>query len=76
MTGLVRWPTVAAVPTPKRTTLRLDLSLDSEPIEGEVHQAHGSVHPFVGWLGLVSALEHAIGDGDDPATTSEENHAQ
>ena len=44
---------------PDRVVLHLELDLASEPIEGEVQAADGASHPFVGWLGLTSALEHA-----------------
>ncbi len=40
----------------ERIRLNLDLDLASEPIEGEVRAAGGSSHPFVGWLGLTTAL--------------------
>ena len=44
----------------ERIKLALDLDLASEPIEGEVRAAGGSVHLFVGWLELTAALEQAI----------------
>ncbi len=51
----------------ERVKLHLELDLASEPIEGEVHSSGGSSHPFVGWLGLTSALERAAaGDSIDP----------
>ena len=50
----------------ERISLHLDLDLASEPIEGEVHADGGSSHPFVGWLGLTSALESAVSDGTNP----------
>lgn len=58
----------------KRTTLRLAVDLASEPIEGEVQAPTGPAHPFVGWLGLAAALEHAMErDGTAPITTIEED---
>jgi hypothetical protein len=56
----------------QRVTLRLDLDLASEPIEGEVWEPLGRVHPFVGWLGLAGALERAVHGGVDPHTPSQE----
>ena len=51
----------------ERVKLHLELDLLSEPIEGEVHSSGGSSHPFVGWLGLTSALERAVaGEQTDP----------
>ena len=51
----------------ERVKLHLELDLASEPIEGEVHSSGGSSHPFVGWLGLTSALERAVaGESIDP----------
>ena len=44
----------------ERVKLHLELDLASEPIEGEVHSSGGPSHPFVGWLGLTSALERAV----------------
>ena len=50
----------------ERVKLHLELDLLSEPIEGEVHSSGGSSHPFVGWLGLTSALERAVaGESSD-----------
>ena len=51
----------------ERVKLHLALDLASEPIEGEVHSSGGPSHPFVGWLGLTSALERAVaGESNDP----------
>ena len=51
----------------ERVKLHLELDLASEPIEGEVQSSGGSSHPFVGWLGLTSALERAVaGEQPDP----------
>ncbi len=51
----------------ERVKLHLELDLVSEPIEGEVHSSGGPSHPFVGWLGLTSALERAVaGEFIDP----------
>ena len=58
----------------ERIKLHLDLDLACEPIEGEVHAAGGASHPFVGWLGLTSALEHAVADGEQPNPQGE-HHA-
>ena len=57
----------------ERIRLNLDLDLASEPIEGEVHAA-GASHPFVGWLGLTSALERAVADGESTNHPQEEKH--
>lgn len=56
----------------KRVSLRLDLDLASEPIEGEVWEPLGPGHPFVGWLGLAGALERAVLGGVDANTHSQE----
>lgn len=49
----------------ERVKLHLELDLASEPIEGEVHASNGgSSHAFTGWLGLTSALERAVADGE------------
>lgn len=58
----------------RRTTLRLVVDLASEPIEGEIQEPRGPAHPFVGWLGLVDALEHAVLDADQPITDEEDPH--
>ena len=58
----------------ERVKLLLDLDMASEPIEGEVHSAGGSSHPFVGWLGLTGALERAFADGE-PLEPQGERHA-
>ncbi len=50
-----------------RVTLQLEFDLAAEPIEGEVREVTGRIHPFVGWLGLVTALECAA--IDTPAGT-------
>ena len=59
----------------ERIRLSLDLDLASEPIEGEVHATGGSSHPFVGWLGLTSALERAVADGVSSNQPQGEEHA-
>lgn len=40
-----------------RISLRLEVDLDAEPIEGTMSPAGGQPNPFVGWLGLTAALE-------------------
>ncbi len=45
--------------SPRRLTLRLDLDLVSDPIEGELWEPTGQCHAFSGWLGLADALERA-----------------
>ena len=48
--------------------------LAAQPIEGEVHSSGGPSHPFVGWLGLTSAIERAVaGEQTDPQGGT--NHA-
>ncbi len=59
----------------ERIRLHLDLDLASEPIEGEVHVHGRSGHPFVGWLGLTSALEQAVADGEHSTNPQEDLHA-
>jgi hypothetical protein len=59
----------------ERIKLNLELDLASQPIEGEVHAAGGSSHPFVGWLGLTSALEQAVADGESSIHPQGETHA-
>ena len=60
----------------ERIRLHLDLDLASEPIEGEVSAGGGLCHPFVGWLGLTSALESAAADGEHPQPNPQgERHA-
>lgn len=44
----------------RRLTLRLDLDLVSDPIEGELWEPTGLRLAFSGWLGLADALERAI----------------
>ena len=55
--------------SPRRLTLRLDLDLVSDPIEGELWEPTGQRLPFSGWLGLADALEWAT-DRDRHAATS------
>ena len=46
--------------------LALEVRFDAEPIEGRVYDSDDSARldrPFSGWLGLMSALEAARGDG-------------
>jgi hypothetical protein len=41
----------------------------AEPIQGSVADGEAAVHPFTGWLGLISALEEALASvhrGDFP----------
>jgi hypothetical protein len=45
--------------SPRRLTLRLDLDLASDPIEGELWEPTGLRLSFSGWLGLADALERA-----------------
>jgi hypothetical protein len=52
----------------ERVKLQLELDLASEPIEGAVQSSGGSSHPFVGWLGLTSALERAVAGESTDAT--------
>ena len=56
--------------SPRRLTLRLDLDLGSDPIEGELWEPTGLSLPFSGWLGLADALERAT-DRDRQATITE-----
>jgi len=74
MTAGVRARRVRPVSPSKRTTLLLSLDLASEPIEGEVHEPRGPAHPFIGWLGLVGALEQAVRDAGGEPTNEEEDH--
>lgn len=45
--------------SPRRLSLRLDLDLGCDPIEGELWEPTGPSLPFTGWLGLADALERA-----------------
>ena len=58
----------------ERIRLHLDLDLASEPIEGEVHADGRPALPFVGWIGLTSALEHAVADGEHSINPQEDPH--
>lgn len=63
------------MPRSPRTTLRLDVDLTCEPIEGEIQAPSGPAVPFVGWLGLAAALERAApAPGHSPTTPQEEPH--
>jgi hypothetical protein len=39
--------------------LGIEVDFDSEPIEGRVYEGDDDGRRFSGWLGLMSALEHA-----------------
>jgi hypothetical protein len=45
---------------PDRLALALDVDRHAEPIEGTLRDASGAERPFRGWIGLASALEHAL----------------
>jgi hypothetical protein len=53
--------------TTQPTTLTLHLER-IDPIRGTVAAEDGSSHPFMGWLELAAALEHAM----HPTTTDQE----
>jgi hypothetical protein len=57
-------------PAVKRLTLELDC--ESEPIGGRMLEEGGTSRPFVGWLGLASALGSVLveppGDADAGGT--------
>ncbi len=55
--------------SPRRLTLRLDLDLVCDPIEGELWEPTGLCLPFSGWLGLADALERAIDHTHDADPT-------
>ena len=46
----------------------LEFEPDSDPPRGRLLTGH-AVYPFVGWLGLATALEHVIG-ADAPIRSS------
>lgn len=54
------------MPRSERVTVSLELDISSEPIEGIVSTPDGTSHPFIGWLGLTGALEHAAGATTNP----------
>jgi hypothetical protein len=49
--------------------LHLDLDLEAEPISGRISLEDGEPLPFVGYTGLISALE-AIRAGEQAASPS------
>jgi hypothetical protein len=47
---------------------------DSDTLAGEVHARREPARPFIGWIGLLSALEAAIGPtGKDRVSRSSAN---
>jgi hypothetical protein len=57
-----------AVDQPPTVRVTLEFELGSDPPCGRILTGH-AVYPFVGWLGLATALEHVIGP-DAPARPS------
>ena len=53
--------------------LGLDVRFDAEPIEGRLydHEDDGLDRPFLGWLGLMSAIEAARSPGAAPPREEE-----
>jgi hypothetical protein len=45
-------------PQPSRVSVEVDR--DADPISGQIQAPDGPWLPFVGWLGLISALERLI----------------
>ena len=57
--------------------LGLEVRFDAEPIQGRLYDQKDSGRlnrPFSGWLGLMSAIDAAL--GADPSPSSEEGEAQ
>lgn len=44
----------------QRLTVTLEVDPTSNPIEGIARDECGAERPFIGWLGLATALEHAL----------------
>lgn len=53
----------AAAPTRGHLSVTLDFDPQAEPIAGSLHDSAGLPRPFVGWLGLLSALNAALTGG-------------
>jgi hypothetical protein len=45
---------------PQPSHLSVEVDRTADPISGRVHGSDGPQLPFVGWLGLISALERVI----------------
>ncbi len=54
--------TLPCVPDAERHTRTLTLEVDanSDPIQGIARDELGDERPFSGWVGLATALEHAL----------------
>ncbi len=68
---------MTAAGEPKR--FGLELRLDAEPIEGRLYNHDDGRRldlKFSGWLGLMSALEAARGDGSGTPQKQEEREAR
>jgi hypothetical protein len=54
--------TLRCVPDQQRQTLTVTLEVDptSDPIQGIARDEHGAERSFSGWVGLATALEHAL----------------
>jgi hypothetical protein len=62
-------------PAEEPRRLGLEVRFDAEPIQGRLYdqQDHGRLNrSFSGWLGLMSAIEAARGDGRAPHQRREE----
>lgn len=58
---------LASVDQPAKVRVTLEFEPGSDPPRGRL-LAGPAVYPFVGWLGLATALEHVIGaDAPTPA---------
>lgn len=62
---------------PLHVDLHLEVDPARRPVTGDVRGPDGAVRPFVGWLGLVAALERLVGadiDHDHHLDPQEDPH--
>ncbi len=42
--------------------IHLEIRLDGDLLSGRAYDDHGAVREFTGWIGLVAAVEHLLGE--------------
>jgi hypothetical protein len=48
-------------------TITLEITVEDEELRGQALDDGGVVHPFAGWIGLITAIDALVEGGPDPA---------